>query len=480
MENKALPLKNRTLFLLSIIFLAIIMLTYWCRKPCPYVCPGYEEKTVRYLVNKDTQEQEADTVTSTIQVSYVCNEIILDLKGTSPGRADSLRDYLESRDFKKVDSCACMDKLELWRYDDEGDVNVIGVIQNPIGDVGSVGGFALNYNTFQSPLQYNADSIPGYLSNANPDIDSPIVKIAIVDTGVDISPPALSPSPDPQAYLHPFLWEKTTQPCNKIPAKPFGLNVLNLDVPSDLNGHGTHVNGIIAGYPLQAISNEVVIDPPNYKKRIRLELLNVRYTRGDTGSGSLFKAVCAMYYALGQGAEVVNISWGFLNTETPKILEDVIKQDTNVIFVAGMGNDSIGFLSVDDLRFWPAGFSASHNNVISVGASNVSENALAIFSNWGDIDIMNVVATGQNIVSTFPKYLQWPQTGIAKNSGTSMAAPFVTRAVAIMIGKKKAMGQTPTAMTIKIALKAEANPNRVNGTSPRYLYVPGDAVAVPF
>lgn len=467
-------MKKRTIFYVAFALIALAIAVYVIRTfnffsaPCPPVCLGYEEKRVAYYVfdgEKDTIGKREET---TIRVEYECNEIVLIASAVSPERADSLRDYLKKKNFVKADSCACTEKLELWRYAGVGDADVIDVVKNPPHGTSGVG---LNYHTAVdprlNPLKGKNDS-----SKKNViDTTAPVVKIAIVDTGVDISLPNESlPFTDPQSYLFPFLLEKTKHLCKAVPYTPFGLNVSNITtpLPADLNGHGTQVNGIIAGYPPQAGSNKA----PECDKSVRFELLNIRFTRGDTKSGNLFDAVCGLYYALEQGAEVINISWGYLDDTAPAIMEPFLQEalDRNVVIVAGLGNDGKGFgaLGSNNMRFWPAGFSTSWKNVISVGAADSIGN-LAGFSNRGNISIMNVVAPGVDILSTFPKYLQWTETGLVTDSGTSFATPFVTRTVAVMIGEKKCNGKPSPAAEIKSQVLISANPNR-NATVPKYDY----------
>jgi subtilisin family serine protease len=456
-------MKNNKVLYVALLAAAIVATVFTMRycvkpKPCPPVCLGYEEKQVTYYVLKSPQDTEGERRDTTIRVYYECNEIILD--GTAE-RAQELRDSLKLRGFELAQTCACTDKLELWRYAGVGDADVIGVVKDPPGNASGIG---LNYRTSSGPLFNPKSPKPNDSTNKNPtDTTGPSVKIAIVDTGVDISLPNQSLTfTDPQSYLFPFLTQQTKQICKEVPYVPFGLNISNMvtPLPADLNGHGTQVNGIIAGYPLQAGSNTT----PDCKEAIHLDLINIRFTKGDTKSGSLFDAVCGMYYALQQRAEVINVSWGYLDDTLPEImiplLEEALAQD--VVIVAGLGNDGRGFGGPlnGNLRFWPAGFSSTWDNVISVGACDDAGN-LASFSNRGSANIMNVVAPGVDIISTFPKYLQWPETGLVMDSGTSFATPFVTRTVAMMIGEKKCekdSGKDVSAKSIKQQIMTKANP----------------------
>lgn len=186
----------------------------------------------------------------------------------------------------------------------------------------------------------------------------------------------------------------------------------------DNDGHGTHVAGIIGG-EFTGVAKEVTIVP--------VRVLD------SCGVGTATMVGEGLQWVLDNHADgepaVVNMSIGFEISAVP--IDAKIRQmiAEGIVVVAASGNSA-----TTSCNSTPAGTPGT----ISVGAIDSSSRETG-YSNYGLC--VDVFAPGSDIVSS------WPKSGVLSNtylvkSGTSMAAPFVTGAVAQFL-----QGQTATANT---------------------------------
>jgi len=235
------------------------------------------------------------------------------------------------------------------------------------------------------------------------------VVVAVLDTGIDYQHPDLADNMwinlnyDPNnQHLHDGFSET-------LHGASF---VANVDDMMDDNGHGTHVAGVIGAVG----NNNLGLVGVNWNVSLMgLKFLNKK------GGGSLFDAVQAIDYAVERGAHVINASWGGPGHST--ILRNTIKQagESGVIFIAAAGNSG---QDITNAPFYPASYNL--DNVIAVAASNASDK-IAPYSGFSKSKV-HLAAPGSNIKSTLPG------ATYGTLSGTSMAAPFVAGAAALLYG----------------------------------------------
>ena len=193
-----------------------------------------------------------------------------------------------------------------------------------------------------------------------------------------------------------------------------GYDFVNNDnEPFDDHGHGTHVAGTIGARG----NNGIGMTGINWQ----VKLAALKFIAAD-GSGTDADAIRAIEYATQMNIPITNSSWGGLgyNQATKDAIEAAGKK--GFLFVAAAGNNSV---DNDIIQFFPANYEL--DNIISVAAVD-NKDAKPDFSNWGarkvhiaapGVDILSLAVTG----SPAP-FVRW--------SGTSMAAPHVTGAAALI------------------------------------------------
>ncbi len=182
------------------------------------------------------------------------------------------------------------------------------------------------------------------------------------------------------------------------------------NVPYDENGHGSHVAGVIGA----KAGNERGIVGINHN----ISLIPLKTFDIDGFSDTTIN-VQAISYAAQHSVDVINASWG--GGPCSQAMIDAINAAAakGTIFVAASGNNGI---DIDQEPVYPCDFPIQ--SLICVGASD-RENKRVEFSNYGKLSV-DIAAPGENIYSAFlePAYKEL--------DGTSMAAPFVAGAAALL------------------------------------------------
>lgn len=233
------------------------------------------------------------------------------------------------------------------------------------------------------------------------------VTVAVVDSGVDLNHPDLVDHMRSDGY--DFIEDDTD--------------------PSDENGHGTHVTGIIAA----TVNNAIGISglAPG------VQILPIRALNAE-GRGNDRTIAAGIRYATQQGARVINLSLGatvlLASRQTSQLVSAAIAEayEEGVLVVVAAGND---FLPL------PNAIVGDQEKAVTVAASTPDEH-LSRFSNYGAW--IDITAPGQRILSTMPTYdvfltsdaipaSQRMNQDYDFMSGTSQAAPFVSAMAALLL-----------------------------------------------
>jgi len=197
--------------------------------------------------------------------------------------------------------------------------------------------------------------------------------------------------------------------------------------PMDKNSHGTHVAGIIGAVG----NNGIGVVGVNWN----VKMVALKIT-GNSSAICASAAIKAVEYAIDKEIPILNNSWG--GRIYCESLKDAIEQ-YHGLFIASAGNNG---LDNDIYPHYPASYECDH--IISVAATGHNDN-LTSFSNYGAATV-DIAAPGAEIYSSLLN------NGYGFKSGTSMAAPHVTGAAALLKGYRPDL----TALEIKDIILSSA------------------------
>src|SRR5262249_5393211 len=239
------------------------------------------------------------------------------------------------------------------------------------------------------------------------------VVVAVIDTGVDLSHPALAQNlwtddrpggdipgdgidNDHDGYVDDYRgWnfiDSNNDPGEGMPDNP----------KQSIGGHGTFIAGLIALVAPQA----------------RIMPLKAFQANGKSDA---FTVAAAVKFASDHGANVINLSFGA--PVVSNVLGDAIADAKMrcVVMAAAVGNDNT------DVSQFPA----SSTDVVGVAAVD-ADDTKASFSNYG-ADV-SVAAPGVNLISPYPG------GGYARWSGPSLASPLAAAEGALLFGADSLVG----------------------------------------
>jgi hypothetical protein len=250
------------------------------------------------------------------------------------------------------------------------------------------------------------------------------VKVAVLDTGIDAG--------------HPEF-------VGRIAA---GKSFVGGSWRRDTDGHGTFVAGEIAANP----SNHQGIAGIAFNAK----LLIAKIVSPVTGSASLTAEVNAIYWAVKNGARVINLSLGGVrdpgdknrDTYSPAEQQAIgYAYSKGVVVVAAVGNGS-----ESPATPWPyADYPAALPHVIGVSAIG-RNGSVPLYSNRDQMYV-DLAAPGAGMFSTIPRNLvdasrpgcaRVPYSDCGPSEyvgaiGTSFAAPQVSAAAALLIGERPSL-----------------------------------------
>ena len=262
--------------------------------------------------------------------------------------------------------------------------------------------------------------------------------VAIIDTGVDPNHPVLHPvllqgydftrnQPGASEWLDlSSTGISTTTSQNAQPVKVQQSSAAVLDQssaavldggPYSAFGHGTMTSGLVH-----------LVAP-------KARILPLK-AFSSNGTGNLSNIVAALYYAVQNKANVVNMSFD-LSYPSPALSQAISHANkAGVVLVAAAGNED------SSARVYPASVSGS---VVGI-ASTTDWDTRSSFSNYGPADVW-IAAPGEYVISTYPGGTY------GSESGTSFSSPLVAGTVALMLSAKQPINQSQAANALSHAIQ---------------------------
>jgi subtilisin family serine protease len=227
------------------------------------------------------------------------------------------------------------------------------------------------------------------------------IKVAVIDTGVDLSHPALVNNLAPSSEWRDYVGNDT------VPNDEPGIN----STTGKAYGHGTAVSGII----LQ-IAPKATILP--------LRVLDSK------GRGNLDNVVKAIDYAILNGVQIINLSLGSLTSNFSLNQEIAYAKTKGVYVIAAAGNNGkdADYPAKDSSQDQMSGF------LFGIGSIDDKE-ALSSFSARGEG--VYAFAPGEKI------YTLYPNNRVTYATGTSFATPLVTGTFALAMSELTTIADRP-------------------------------------
>lgn len=259
---------------------------------------------------------------------------------------------------------------------------------------------------YQQDIPYGIEKVQAPLAHQSGNTGSG-VKLAIIDTGIDASHEDLNVSGGYSVFT------------SGSDSNPY----------YDGSGHGTHVAGTAA-----ALDNDIgVLGIAPNADLYAVKVLN------SNGSGSSSGVAQGVEWAIQNGMDVINMSLGSsVHSQAIQDVVDAAYYNHDMLVIAAAGNEGNAGGTGNTV-----GYPAQYESAFAVAASDQNDQRAPFSSTGPAVDIS---APGVSIQSTVPG------NGYAALNGTSMAAPHVAGAGAVL----RASFPDATAAEIRRTMQATA------------------------
>jgi subtilisin family serine protease len=259
------------------------------------------------------------------------------------------------------------------------------------------------------------------------------VPIAVIDTGI--------------SYKNPEISGSITS------GRAKGKNIDNpKKKPTDGDGHGTFLAGIIAG----KTNNKKGIAGASFSGNLKIMPLKFDFTTDQ--------AISAINYAKARNIPIINASWGSYGEDGLDLaLKDSIAAYPGVFVTAAGNGDSKTYLGYNhdgddpDKKMYPCDFDLA--NIICVAASG-KDGVLAEYSDYGATSVDVAAPGGTDDDPIFG--LDLKKNRYVEEEGSSLSTAFVTAEAGLIMSKKPNLSSAQIIEIIKSSV--DINPSLVGKT----------------
>lgn len=256
--------------------------------------------------------------------------------------------------------------------------------------------------------------------------------VADIDTGVDPTHPALA-----NVLLPGYDFTRNQPGGSELPDYPFAPPTPCPACPAATVNQSTaavldqSTAAVLDGTPYSAFGHGTMVVGVLHLVAPTAQIMPLKAFRAD-GTGYLSDILRAVYYAVQNHVNVINMSFDFTSSSQEMANATGYANQNNVILVASAGNDGQNELV----------YPASSANVMGI-ASTSDLDTRSSFSNYGS-DVW-VAAPGEAIVTTYPFGTY------SAGWGTSFSAPFVSGGASLLLHANPSIGPTAAAQAISHA-----------------------------
>jgi len=220
--------------------------------------------------------------------------------------------------------------------------------------------------------------------------------------------------------------------------------------PSDIDGHGTHVSGTIAAVADNGVG--ALGMAPN----ARIMPIGVGFPGGLVG---VDETLLGVLYAIDNGADVINTSWGGPGFGAAPLLEYVFRyaHSLGVVCVAAAGNGASDMSVIVPARY---------DTTIAVAATDFTD-TVTFFSNFGELidvaapglEVLSVRGEGTDLYTIIPSSSYQPGQRFVppyeegaisyRSDGTSMSSPHVAGLAALVLSARPPLGNEEVRQIIR-------------------------------